>query len=144
MDAISAGMNSVPRELMRSADVRQAQAAQQEAQVQRQEQRPSDAAGATESESAQPSAVVTLSSAARGEAAAQAAPSPDNGTVEARAVEQARAAAANGDVRNNYSAQRALASYEAMSQVGANAAARPQQQEQPTPPGQKAAGVLRG
>jgi hypothetical protein len=30
-----------------------------------------------------------------------------------------------------------------MSQVGANAAARPQQQEPPTPPGQKAAGVLR-
>lgn len=142
MDAISAGMNPVPRELMRSADVRQAQAAQQEAQVQRQEQRPSDAAGAAASASAQPSAVVTLSTAARAEASAQAAPSPDNGTVEARAVEQARAAA-NGDVRNNYSAQRALASYEAMSQVGANAAARPQQQEQPTPPGQKAAGVLR-
>lgn len=37
MDAISAGMNPVPRELMRPADVRQAQAAQQEAQVQRQE-----------------------------------------------------------------------------------------------------------
>ena len=90
MDAISAGMNPVPRELMRSADVRQAQAAQQEAQVQRQEQRTSDAAA---SESAHPSAVVTLSTAARGEAAAQSAPSPDNGTVEARAVERARAAA---------------------------------------------------
>ena len=139
MDAISAGMNPVPRELMRPADVRQAQAAQQEAQV----QRPSDAAGATESESAQPSAVVTLSTAARGEAAAQSAPSPDNGTVEARAVEQARAAAANGDVRNNYSAQRALASYEAMLQVGANAAARPSQPEQPTAPGQREPGVLR-
>ena len=143
MDAISAGMNPVPRELMRPADVRQAQAAQQEAQVQRQQQGPSDAAGAAASEPAQPSAVVSLSAAARGEVAAQAAPGPDNGTVEARAVEQARAAAANGDVRNSYSAQRALASYEAMSQVGANAAARPQQQEQPTPPGQKAAGVLR-
>ena len=81
--------------------------------------------------------------AARGEAAAQSAPSPDNGTVEARAVEQARAAAANGDVRNNYSAQRALASYEAMSQVGANAAARPSQPEQPTAPGQREPGVLR-
>lgn len=140
MDAISAGMNPVPRELMRPADVRQAQAAQQEAQVQRQEQRPS---GAAASASAQPSAVVTLSTAARGEAAAQSAPSPDNGTVEARAVEQARAAAANGDVRNNYSAQRALASYEAMSQVGANAAARPSQPEQPTAPGQREPGVLR-
>jgi S-DNA-T family DNA segregation ATPase FtsK/SpoIIIE len=139
MDAISAGMNPVPRELMRSADVRQAQAAQQEAQV----QRPSDAEGAAASASAQPSAVVTLSTAARGEASAQAAPSPDNGTVEARAVEQARAAAANGDVRNNYSAQRALASYEAMSQVGANAAARPSQPEQPTAPGQREPGVLR-
>lgn len=144
MDAISAGMNPVPRELMRPADVRQAQAAQQEAQVQRQEQRPSDAVGATEGESAQPSAVVTLSTAARGEVAAQAAPSPDNGTVEARALEQARAAAASGDVRNNYSAQRALASYEAMSQVGANnAAARPSQPERPTAPGQREPGVLR-
>ncbi len=144
MDAISAGMNPVPREPMRPADVRQAQAAQQEAQAQRKEQRPSDAAGAAASASAQPSAVVTLSTVARAEAAAQSAPSPDSGTVEARAVEQARAAAANGDVRNNYSAQRALASYEAMSQVGANNASRPQQQEQPTAPGQKAAGVLRG
>lgn len=144
MDAISTGMNSVPRDLMRPADVRQAQAAQQEAQVQRQEQRPSDAAGAAASASAQPSAIVTLSTAARGEAAAQAAPSPDNGTVEARALEQARAAAASGDVRNNYSAQRALASYEAMSQVGANnAAARPSQPERPTAPGQREPGVLR-
>ena len=143
MDAISTGMNPVPRELMRPADVRQAQAAQQEAQTQGQGPRPSDAASAAANQSAQPSAVVTLSTAARGEAAAQAAPSPDNGTVEARAVEQARAAAANGDVRNNYSAQRALASYEAMSQVGSNASARPQAQEQPAAPGQKAAGVLR-
>lgn len=143
MDAISTGMNPVPRELMRPADVRQAQAAQQEAQTQGQGPRPSDAASAAANQSAQPSAVVTLSTAARGAAAAQAAPSPDNGTVEARAVEQARAAAANGDVRNNYSAQRALASYEAMSQVGSNATARLQAQEQPTPLGQKAAGVLR-
>ena len=60
------------------------------------------------------------------------------------AIEQARAAAANGDVRSNYSAQRALASYEAMSQVGANnAAARPSQPEQPTAPGQREPGVLR-
>ena len=64
--------------------------------------------------------------------------------MEARAVEQARAAAANGDVRNNYSAQRALASYEAMSQVGANnAAARPSQPEQAVAPGQREPGVLR-
>ncbi|HAF56382.1 MAG TPA: hypothetical protein DCL01_14490 [Thauera sp.] len=143
MDAISAGMNPVPRELMRPADVRQAQAAQQQAQVQRPDQRPGEAAGAEQGASAQPSAVVTLSTAARREAAAQAAPSPDNGTVEARAVEQARAAAANGDVRNNYSAQRALASYEAMSQVGANSAARPSPPEQPTAPGQREPGVLR-
>jgi S-DNA-T family DNA segregation ATPase FtsK/SpoIIIE len=84
-----------------------------------------------------------LSAAARGEPAAQAAPSASNGTVEARAVEQAQAAAANGDVRNNYSAQRALASYEAMSQVGTNASARATQPEQPTAPGQRGAGVLR-
>lgn len=139
MEAISAGMNPVPRDAMRIADVRQAQAAQQQPPVQREAPQPAEAAG----ESAQPSAVVTLSSAARSEATAQPAPRPDNGTVEARAVEQARAAAANGDVRNNYSAQRALASYEAMAQVGTNAAARPQQQEQPIAPGQQPAGVLR-
>lgn len=139
MDPISAGMNPVPRDAMRMAEMRQAQAAQQQPTAQREAPQSAEAG----SESAQPSAVVTLSSAARSEAAAQPAPSPDNGTVEARAVEQARAAAANGDVRNNYSAQRALASYEAMSQVGANAAARPQAQEQPTPPGRQAAGVLR-
>ncbi|ENO84339.1 hypothetical protein C667_24354, partial [Thauera phenylacetica B4P] len=76
--------------------------------------------------------------------AAQPAPSAQDGTAEARAVEQARAAAANGDVRNNYSAQRALASYEAMSQVGANnAAARPSQPEQAVAPGQREPGVLR-
>lgn len=140
MDAISPGMNPVSRDLMRTADVRQTQAAQQQEQA----ARASDtAARDAASEAAQPSAVVTLSAAARGEGAAQAAPSPDNGTVEARAVEQARAAAANGDVRNNYSAQRALASYEAMSQVGANSAARPSQPEQPTAPGQREPGVLR-
>lgn len=139
MDAISAGLNPVPRDAMRMADVRQAQAAQQQQSVQREAPQAPEAAA----ESAQPSAVVTLSSAARSEAAAQAAPSPDNGTVESRAVEQARAAAANADVRNNYSAQRALASYEAMAQVGANAAARPLQQEQPAAPGQQAVGVLR-
>lgn len=140
MDAISSGMNPVSRDLMRSADVRQTQAAQQQEQAARANE---TAARDATSEAAQPSAVVTLSAAARGEAAAQAAPSPDNGTVEARAVEQARAAAANGDVRNNYSAQRALASYEAMSQVGANAGARPGQPEQPTAPGQREPGVLR-
>ena len=88
--------------------------------------------------------MVTLSAAARAEGAAQPAPSAQDGTAEARAVEQARAAAANGDVRNNYSAQRALASYEAMSQVGANnAAARPSQPEQAVAPGQREPGVLR-
>ena len=71
----------------------------------------------------------------------QAAPRADSGTVQGRAVEQARAAAANGDVRNNYSAQRALASYEAMAQVGA--AARPAAQEPPVAPGQQKPGVLR-
>ncbi|HNG66442.1 MAG TPA: hypothetical protein PKX43_09870, partial [Thauera aminoaromatica] len=91
---------------------------------------------------AQPSAVVTLSAAARGEGVVQ--PPAQGGSVEARAIEQARAAAANGDVRSNYSAQRALASYEAMSQVGANnASARPSQPEQPTAPGQREPGVLR-
>ncbi|MHB1373071.1 MAG: hypothetical protein ACYCWL_04185 [Thauera sp.] len=133
-------MNPVSRDLMRAADVRQTQAAQQQEQASRANE---TAARDSASEAAQPSAVVTLSAAARGEGAAQAAPSPENGTVEARAVEQARAAAANGDVRNNYSAQRALASYEAMSQVGANAAARPSQPEQPTAPGQREPGVLR-
>lgn len=140
MDAISPGMNPVSRDLMRAADVRQTQAAQQQEQASRANE---TAARDSASEAAQPSAVVTLSAAARGEGAAQAAPSPENGTVEARAVEQARAAAANGDVRNNYSAQRALASYEAMSQVGANAAARPSQPEQPTALGQREPGVLR-
>ncbi|MFU2487008.1 hypothetical protein [Thauera sp. WH-1] len=140
-------MNALPASLMRPADVRQPQPAQQDAQLQQQEPRLGEAAGAAATQPAQSSAVVTLSAVARGEAAAQtppqAAPSPDKGTVEARAVEQARAAAASGDVRNNYSAQRALASYEAMSQVGANAAARLERQAPPTPPGQQAAGVLR-
>ncbi len=63
--------------------------------------------------------------------------------MEARALEQARAAAANGDVRNSYSAQRALASYEAMAQVGANAGARPAQPEAPPALGQYEPGVLR-
>jgi len=136
MDAISTGMNSVPRDLMRPADVRQAQAAQQQAQAQA--RRAEDAAGARPE---QASSVVTLSTAARSEGAAQAAPRADSGTVQGRAVEQARAAAANGDVRNNYSAQRALASYEAMAQVGA--AARPAAQEPPVAPGQQKPGVLR-
>ncbi|MCK6409297.1 MAG: hypothetical protein L6Q70_08905, partial [Thauera sp.] len=106
--------------------------------------RQGDEAAAGETAASRPeqaSAVVSLSMAARGEGAAQAAPSPDNGTVQARAVEQARAAAANEDVRNNYSAQRALASYEAMAQVGA--AARPAAQEPPVAPGQQKPGVLR-
>ena len=112
MDAIALGMNPVARELTRPADVRQSQSAQQEAQA-------APAAGPTPPESTisastQPSAIVTLSASARGEAVAQATPGTDKGTVEARAIEQARAAAANGDVRNSYSAQRALASYEAM------------------------------
>ena len=141
MDAISLGMNPVARELTRPADVRQSQAAQQEAQA-------APAAGPTAPESTisastQPSAVVTLSASARGESVAQATPSADKGTVEARAIEQARAAAANGDVRNSYSAQRALASYEAMAQVGANAGARPAQPEAPPALGQYEPGVLR-
>ena len=141
MDAISLGMNPAARELMRPADVRQPQAAQQEAQA-------APAGGATARESTvsagtQPSAVVTLSAGARGESVAQATNSADKGTVEARALEQARAAAANGDVRNSYSAQRALASYEAMAQVGANAGARPAQPEAPPALGQYEPGVLR-
>jgi hypothetical protein len=141
MDAISPGMNPVSREIMRSADVRQLQPAQQEAQAQ---QPPVPAGGGPAGgQPEQASAVVTLSAAARGEAPAQAVPSPDNGTQEARAVEQTRAIEANGDVRNNYSAQRALASYEAMSQVGTNAAARAERQEPPSAPGQQAPGVLR-
>jgi len=144
MDAIALGMNPVARELTRPADVRQSQAAQQEAQA-------APAAGPTAPESTisastQPSAVVTLSAAARDEGAAQASPRRDNGTVEGRAVEQARTAAANGDVRNSYSAQRALASYEAMAQVGANAGARlaqPDQPDQSAALGQREPGVLR-
>ncbi|HPE04542.1 MAG TPA: hypothetical protein P5537_03000 [Thauera sp.] len=134
-------MNSVTRELMRPAEPRPAQAAEREQAARAQEPAARDAAA---SQAAQPSAVVTLSAAARAEGAAQPAPPAQDGTVEARAVEQARAAAANGDVRNNYSAQRALASYEAMSQVGANnAAARPSQPEQAVAPGQREPGVLR-
>jgi len=134
-------MNSVTRELMRPAEPRPAQAAEREQAARAQEPAARDAAA---SQAAQPSAVVTLSAAARAEGAAQPAPPAQDGTVEARAVDQARAAAANGDVRNNYSAQRALASYEAMSQVGANnAAARPSQPEQAVAPGQREPGVLR-
>jgi S-DNA-T family DNA segregation ATPase FtsK/SpoIIIE len=131
-------MNSVTRELMRPSEPRQAQAAAPEQAARAQEPPARDASA---SQVAQPSAVVTLSAAARGEGVAQP---PAQGGSEARAVEQARAAAANGDVRSNYSAQRALASYEAMSQVGANnASARPSQPEQPTAPGQREPGVLR-
>lgn len=141
MDAIFLGMNPGARELMRPTDVRQSQGAQQEAQL-------APTSGPTTRESTvsastQPSAVVTLSASARGEAVAQATPGTDKGTEEARALEQARAAAANGDVRNSYSAQRALASYEAMAQVGANAGARPSQPEAPTASGQREPGVLR-
>ena len=141
MDAISLGMNPAARELMRPADVRQSQAAQQEAQL-------APTSGPTTHESTvsagtQPSAVVTLSASARGESVAQATNSADKGRVEARAIEQARAAAANGDVRNSYSAQRALASYEAMAQVGANVGARTVQPESSPAPGQREPGVLR-
>ncbi|HNH63394.1 MAG TPA: hypothetical protein PKY43_07270 [Thauera aminoaromatica] len=139
MEAVSPAMNSVTRELMRPSEPRQAQAAAPEQAARAQEPPARDASA---SQVAQPSAVVTLSAAARGEGVAQ--PPAQGGSVEARAIEQARAAAANGDVRSNYSAQRALASYEAMSQVGANnAAARPSQPEQPTAPGQREPGVLR-
>lgn len=142
MEAVSPAMNSVTRELMRPSEPRPAQAAEREQQAARAQE--SAARDASASPAAQPSAVVTLSAAARAEGAAQPAPPAQDGTVEARAVEQARAAAANGDVRNNYSAQRALASYEAMSQVGANnAAARPSQPEQAVAPGQREPGVLR-
>jgi hypothetical protein len=142
MEAVSPAMNSVTRELMRPSEPRPAQAAEREQQAARAQE--SAARDASASPAAQPSAVVTLSAAARAEGAAQPAPPAQDGTAEARAVEQARAAAANGDVRNNYSAQRALASYEAMSQVGANnAAARPSQPEQAVAPGQREPGVLR-
>lgn len=142
MEAVSPAMNSVTRELMRPSEPRQAQAAEREQQAARAQE--SAARDASASQAGQPSAVVTLSAAARAEGAAQPAPPAQDGTAEARAVEQARAAAANGDVRNNYSAQRALASYEAMSQVGANnAAARPSQPEQAVAPGQREPGVLR-
>ena len=141
MEAVSPAMNSVTRELMRPSEPRQAQAAAPEQAARAQEPPARDASA---SQAALPSAVVTLSAAARAEGAAQPAPPAQDGTAEARAVEQARAAAANGDVRNNYSAQRALASYEAMSQVGANnAAARPSQPEQAVAPGQREPGVLR-
>ena len=142
MEAVSPAMNSATRELMRPSEPRPAQAAERELQAARAQE--FAARDASASPAAQPSAVVTLSAAARAEGAAQPAPPAQDGTAEARAVEQARAAAANGDVRNNYSAQRALASYEAMSQVGANnAAARPSQPEQAVAPGQREPGVLR-
>lgn len=140
MEAVSPAMNSATRELMRPSEPRPAQAAERELQAARAQE--SAARDASASPAAQPSAVVTLSAAARGEGVVQ--PPAQGGSVEARAIEQARAAAANGDLRSNYSAQRALASYEAMSQVGANnAAARPSQPEQPTAPGQREPGVLR-
>ena len=126
---------------MRPADVLQSQAAQQQAQAA--PKSGPTAHEATLSADTQPSVVVTLSASARGEAVTQATSSADKGTVEARALERARAAAANGDVRNSYSAQRALASYEAMAEVGANVGARPVQPEQPTAPGQREPGVLR-
>ncbi|MBV2262377.1 MAG: hypothetical protein KUL79_02320 [Thauera sp.] len=139
MEAVSSGMNPVSREVMRPTDLRQVASAEREQQGARAQDAASDPSAR---QVAQPSAVVTLSAAARGEGVVQ--PPAQGGSVEARAVEQARAAAANGDVRSNYSAQRALASYEAMSQVGANnAAARPSQPEQPTAPGQREPGVLR-
>ncbi len=144
MDAVSLGMNPAAGELMRPAGVRPAQAAQQQAQTPPAGDR--ERLESVASEGAQPSAVVTLSAAARDEGAAQASPRRDNGTVEGRAVEQARTAAANGDVRNSYSAQRALASYEAMAQVGANAGARlaqPDQPDQSAALGQREPGVLR-
>lgn len=137
MEAVSPAMNSLSRELMRPSESRPAQAAERGQQAARAQE---PAAG----QAAQPSAVVTLSAAARAEGVAQAVPPAQDGTVEARALEQARAAAANGGVRDNYSAQRALASYEAMSQVGANnAVARPSQPEQAVAPGQREPGVLR-
>ncbi|WP_276656589.1 hypothetical protein [Thauera aminoaromatica] len=124
---------------MRPTDPRQVASAEREQQGARAQDAVRDPSAR---QVAQPSAVVTLSAAARGEGVVQ--PPAQGGSVEARAIEQARAAAANGDVRSNYSAQRALASYEAMSQVGANnAAARPSQPEQPTAPGQREPGVLR-
>lgn len=139
MEAVSSGMNPVSREVMRPTDPRQVASAEREQQRARAQDAARDPSAR---QVAQPSAVVTLSAAARGEGVAQ--PPAQGGSVEVRAIEQARAAAANGDVRSNYSAQRALASYEAMSQVGANnAAARPSQPEQPTAPGQREPGVLR-
>jgi len=132
-------MNPVSREVMRPTDPRQVASAEREQQGARAQDAVRDPSAR---QVAQPSAVVTLSAAARGEGVVQ--PPAQGGSVEARAIEQARAAAANGDLRSNYSAQRALASYEAMSQVGANnAAARPSQPEQPTAPGQREPGVLR-
>ncbi|GAB1461402.1 hypothetical protein [Thauera sp.] len=139
MEAVSSGMNPVSREVMRPTELRQAATVEREQQAARAQEGARDPSA---SQAAQPSAVVTLSATARGEGVAQ--PPAQGGSAEARAIEQARAAAANGDVRSNYSAQRALASYEAMSQVGANnAAARPSQPEQPTAPGQREPGVLR-
>lgn len=139
MEAVSSGMNPISREVMRPTDLRQVASAEREQQGARAQDAARDPSAR---QVAQPSAVVTLSAAARGEGVVQ--PPAQGGSVEARAIEQARAAAANGDVRSNYSAQRALASYEAMSQVGANnAAARPSQPEQPTAPGQREPGVLR-
>lgn len=140
MDAINTATGLAVRDAARLPELRQAQAMPQEGQA----GRAADAALADAARASSPSAVVSLSAEARSEAVRQSAPSPDNGTQEARAVEQARAAAAaNADIRNNYSAQRALSSYEAMAQVGANAAARPAPPEQTTAPGQQDPSVLR-
>ena len=142
MEAVSPAMNSLSRELMRPSETRPGQAAERGQQAAR-AQEPA-ARDAVAGQAAQPSAVVTLSAAARAEGVAQPVPPAQDGTVEARALEQTRAAAANGGVRDNYTAQRALASYEAMSQVGANnAVARPSQPEQTVAPGQREPGVLR-
>ncbi len=139
MDAINTATGLAVRDAARLPELRQAQAMPQEGQA----GRAADAALADAARASSPSAVVSLSAEARSEAVRQSAPSPDNGTQEARAVEQARAAAANADIRNNYSAQRALSSYEAMAQVGANAVARPAPPEQTTAPGQQDPSVLR-
>lgn len=142
MDAINTATGLAVRDAARLPELRQAQAMPQEGQAGRAADA-ADAALADAARASSPSAVVSLSAEARSEAVRQSAPSPDNGTQEARAVEQARAAAANADIRNNYSAQRALSSYEAMAQVGANAAVRPAPPEQTTAPGQQDPSVLR-
>ncbi len=81
MEAVSPAMNSVTRELMRPSEPRQAQAAAPEQAARAQEPPARDASA---SQVAQPSAVVTLSAAARGEGVAQ--PPAQGGSVEARAT----------------------------------------------------------